>query len=919
MFMRVLIICLLLSFSFLCADENLDFAKLVRQLGDDDYKKRLEAKEKLKQNIFEALPEILKAENDADLEVASSVGELISSVANYRSPAYRGTPIKDIKDKYGNNEYKNYTIKYLNDFYEHEYSNFDRKNTEWDDEIKALYTEMVIAFRDKSRWNKASAKKAVDSLDKKKCDSIVFFYLAGSFYHMDSMNDKCKAYLEKVLERDGEFKGSKMFFYMASLKLCEYFRSKKDNKNLEQYKKMHLGYLPEYIGSFDFSNILLVRYIDQVTENSIFLKEEKIAYLNAILSKVPEDSLFYLILQGRIHSARAWTARGNGFANEVTKDGASIFQEEIKKSAACYEQAYAKFPNSPIAPKRLIAVSTYSRGASQKTSREWFEKTIEVEYDYTAAYDSYYNLLDARWGGGEQDQLAFIDELILAGSKYETFYRMAWNLTIAIIKKEYDWQCWLKNEESFSRLKYLYKKLISKNPQDVYIQNSWAIFLYGKGDIEQHLVVKEKLGKNFNLKATYIKINENEYWPEIDFYNKFHKSAVYKEYSKIRMKERFVMTPEFRELYTKLIRETGSYFLMAVSKKHLLDTYEGSDLILNDLWKAGYKEALLIMLEHHLRRNGESDPKIIEWYMSKFQRVEIEAHVIFSRSNPYFPSNVVYVISELARYFKEQLGDGFKENLLYKKAILRAYLRFRFYEMDTSQMIKKIDELVTGITDYGDIFDFSVEQYLYAGELFEKAKFLWRLYVKVFSSSLFNFEENDQLLEELDNLKGEELYSFWLKHGHIGFVDDMYEKVRSKNTFLSERILYLNFRYSLYSCEAIQYYHRDFRDLNMALGNTLSKIPRTLLILEKAVSIKRMPEISLLASSVSLRQKKWDNVKKNLQNGLVRSKTKGPFYCERKKFETQEELLDFLKTKIQNHDEAPQELKDFAKTCVLKD
>jgi hypothetical protein len=94
----------------------------------------------------------------------------------------------------------------------------------------------------------------------------------------------------------------------------------------------------------------------------------------------------------------AWVARGNGFAETVTPEGARLFNERIGKAQAILESA-AALPT--MCPQWYLEMMTVGLAQEWEQSRiqQVFERGVQFEPDYFYLYNSYANYLLPKWDG----------------------------------------------------------------------------------------------------------------------------------------------------------------------------------------------------------------------------------------------------------------------------------------------------------------------------------------------------------------------------------------------------------------------------------------------------------------------------------------------------------------------------------------
>jgi tetratricopeptide (TPR) repeat protein len=105
--------------------------------------------------------------------------------------------------------------------------------------------------------------------------------------------------------------------------------------------------------------------------------------------------------------AAAWRERGGGWAHSVSSEGWDGFRRNLELAELRFAQAYSLNPGAYVACKEMITVKM---GQSDSVARGlWFERAIEINPSYLAAYVAQAWALYPRWGGSEAEVLEFIE------------------------------------------------------------------------------------------------------------------------------------------------------------------------------------------------------------------------------------------------------------------------------------------------------------------------------------------------------------------------------------------------------------------------------------------------------------------------------------------------------------------------------
>jgi hypothetical protein len=116
-----------------------------------------------------------------------------------------------------------------------------------------------------------------------------------------------------------------------------------------------------------------------------------------------------LFLSGRRRYDDAWDARGNSFADKVKPEGWKGFEESMALARKDLEASWRERPDRPEAANKMIAVSMARRQRGE-SPRLWFDRSVAARIDYMPAYSNLINSFLLRWGGSEEESLAFARE-----------------------------------------------------------------------------------------------------------------------------------------------------------------------------------------------------------------------------------------------------------------------------------------------------------------------------------------------------------------------------------------------------------------------------------------------------------------------------------------------------------------------------
>lgn len=124
------------------------------------------------------------------------------------------------------------------------------------------------------------------------------------------------------------------------------------------------------------------------------------------------DPWLWGVFMGHAELERAWKSRGNGWANTVTEEGWAGFRKHLDFARQHLEQAAEIDKTLPHAPAMLIMVAL---GEGTPDAQHWFDEAKKRQIDYLPAYNNYRNIVQPRWSGSIEQQIALAKSEVATG------------------------------------------------------------------------------------------------------------------------------------------------------------------------------------------------------------------------------------------------------------------------------------------------------------------------------------------------------------------------------------------------------------------------------------------------------------------------------------------------------------------------
>lgn len=194
------------------------------------------------------------------------------------------------------------------------------------------------------------------------------------------------------------------------------------------YDKMHVlfvqlhdqnGWTPYEKKCLELADRLFVESVSRPKERRFFV----VAMLNLMLQELPRylpgqktvsdaaakatkiDPWLQHLLQGYYYLRQAWHDRGSGYANTVTEAGWKSFHKNLKIAGEHFKKAWEIDPTLPAAPSRMMSIAMAN--GDDLAVRDWFDRTVAAQMDYSDAYNAMLWALRPRWGGSHGKMYKF--------------------------------------------------------------------------------------------------------------------------------------------------------------------------------------------------------------------------------------------------------------------------------------------------------------------------------------------------------------------------------------------------------------------------------------------------------------------------------------------------------------------------------
>jgi tetratricopeptide (TPR) repeat protein len=155
-------------------------------------------------------------------------------------------------------------------------------------------------------------------------------------------------------------------------------------------------------------------YHSTITKCSLLLKDERLARHVLNLWRKAEPGYSGCLYRGRLLIPWAWEARGSGWANTVTPEGARQFELRLLEAWRELEKAVRINPSDWIAHAYLLDAAK-GLGLPREFVEEHFQAAVKLRPRYPKAYQAKMEYLRPRWNGSPEEMLDFGRECLDTG------------------------------------------------------------------------------------------------------------------------------------------------------------------------------------------------------------------------------------------------------------------------------------------------------------------------------------------------------------------------------------------------------------------------------------------------------------------------------------------------------------------------
>ena len=187
-------------------------------------------------------------------------------------------------------------------------------------------------------------------------------------------------------------------------------------------------------------------------------------------------------------TAWAWDARGNGYADTITEEGAKLMEDRILK-AQTFFQKHPLLENNPLGVMEKLTL-IMAKGATRETIFKMGEEAISKFPDYGPLYDKIGCMLLPRWFGQPEDAEDWLKHSTekLPQSKQDEIYA-----SVALVwlnngyLSEHEDKVFSAKRLDWSKIRSGVDKLRAKYPKSTWLATNYFIAAQQAGDTDAAL------------------------------------------------------------------------------------------------------------------------------------------------------------------------------------------------------------------------------------------------------------------------------------------------------------------------------------------------------------------------------------------------------------------------------------------------
>ncbi|TWU67057.1 peroxiredoxin family protein [Crateriforma conspicua] len=306
------------------------------------------------------------------------------------------------------------------------YKKLGKRNARWDTDAIAFLDETAKSFASKVDRKTDEALESIGkTLMDRDCDDPVVRYAYAVMLYRNNRDKHARPKAITIIEQShGDFSvlGYPTHLKLAAARMLWNFYRDQDNKKQYNAKKAK-----RYLDRCWHQSLEAIPIDDPESHQSRVIAENVLGFFSELppglrgnyfftANKMKDLSPWLVnLIGGQMHLDKAWQARGNGWASEVTPEGWKGFEDHLQRAENCLRRAWKACPERPHAATEMITVAMAGGTDADEGVDFWFRQATEAQFDYWPAYAKWLHAMRPRWGGSHNEMLEFGQQCAATG------------------------------------------------------------------------------------------------------------------------------------------------------------------------------------------------------------------------------------------------------------------------------------------------------------------------------------------------------------------------------------------------------------------------------------------------------------------------------------------------------------------------
>jgi hypothetical protein len=367
------------------------------------------------------------------------------------------------------------------------------KSAQWDEPARKCLTAFAHSRSaepgSSEPWPKIISTNAAAAVDAGCTDPMVnYLFIRFAMPSITTKEDLFKSYYATAQAMNGSSYPAVRKYYATARAMDQYYRTHGTNATDEARGQIFelMNYLLADVSAAMADKTIPSEETSQISEQALHLSSgdsgnEDLVYqaIEQPLMKNRSDDYLPWYLKGNHDIDMAWSARGNGYADTVTREGWIVFQKNLALARADLEHAWKlNSKQSKIAIAMMTVV--LGDGGDRKQLELWFNRAMEVDTNSYAACQKKMYFLEPKWYGSDEEELAFGRECVQStkwGGRVPLILVLAHDYIDSRLEGDAKADYW-KRPEVWADIQSAYDRFFELNPDETGYYQNYARIAY---------------------------------------------------------------------------------------------------------------------------------------------------------------------------------------------------------------------------------------------------------------------------------------------------------------------------------------------------------------------------------------------------------------------------------------------------------